>query len=335
MSDGLRTIDPTENAEALRELWNRACPGGFHLDEPLFRQQLRLCRDPLRCLAVPGGDGELAGAVIAKRASRPGPSGRIPELGYVSFLAVAPERRRQGIGTALLDAAEAWLGETGARATRLGGDRYHLMPGRPLGDEHAALEAFARTRGFSGEGIEYDLVRSLSTMPRETPAMDSLEWRYDFRTYREGDRESLRALMEANFPGRWAQETEEALAAGMRPQDLALAVDAGSGAVAGFARIYDLASPVIGPAIYWRAAMGASPGGLGPIGVDATRRGQGLGLALMEFCVQELRARGVLTMVIDWTNLLDFYGKMGFKVWKRYELMSAETARPRRWTCRP
>lgn len=331
----MRAIEPLDYEVALRGLWNRACPGGFHLDERLFQQQLRLCRDPLRCLAIPGRDGELDGAVIAKRASRPGPSGRIPELGYVSLLAVAPERRRRGLGTALLDAAEAWLGETGARATRLGGDRYHLMPGRPLGDEHAALESFAKARGFTGEGVEYDLVRALSSMPRETPAMDSLEGRYDFRTYREGDREALRAFMEGSFPGRWAQETEEALEAGMRNRDLALAVDATSGAIAGFSRIYDMESPVLGPSVYWRTAMGASPGGLGPIGVDASRRGQGLGLALMEFCVQELRARGVITMVIDWTDLLDFYGKMGFKVWKRYELMSAETARPRAWTCLP
>ena len=32
-------------------------------------------------------------------------------------------------------------------------------------------------------------------------------------------------------------------------------------------------------------------------------------------------------MVIDWTDLVDFYGKMGFTVWKSYRLMSKKLER--------
>jgi predicted N-acetyltransferase YhbS len=109
----------------------------------------------------------------------------------------------------------------------------------------------------------------------------------------------------------------------MLPRDLIVAVDTSDGAIVGFSRIYDEASAILGPGVYWRALMGRRPGGLGPIGVDASRRGAGLGLGLLSYCVRELRSRGVSTMVIDWTDLLDFYGKLGFKVWKRYEPMSA------------
>jgi len=326
-------IDPSSEAGALVALWNASAGQDFPLDERLLRQQLSLDGAALRCLAVRDASGGLAGAVMAKRATRPGASGTLPALGYVSFLAVAPERRRRGLGTILLDAAEAWLLEQGARTTRLGSDRYHLLPGRPLGERHAALEAFTRARGFVGEGIEYDLVAQLSSVPSGTRAMDALVGRYDFRTYREPDRVALLAFLKREFPGRWAQELEEALEAGMRGVDLALALDTASGQPVGFARIYEATSALLGPSVYWRAAMGAAPGGLGPIGVDSSRRGQGLGLAMMEYCVQELRSRGVGTMAIDWTTLLDFYGKMGFKVWKRYELMSTETDRKRDWTC--
>ena len=34
--------------------------------------------------------------------------------------------------------------------------------------------------------------------------------------------------------------------------------------------------------------------------------------------VAALRARGVRGCVIDWTGLLDFYGKWGFKPYRRY-----------------
>jgi len=39
--------------------------------------------------------------------------------GWVYYLAVAPERRRAGLGRAMMDAAEAWLRERGAPKIQL------------------------------------------------------------------------------------------------------------------------------------------------------------------------------------------------------------------------
>jgi ribosomal protein S18 acetylase RimI-like enzyme len=39
--------------------------------------------------------------------------------GWVYYLAVAPDRRRQGLGRAMMDAAEAWLRERGAPKIQL------------------------------------------------------------------------------------------------------------------------------------------------------------------------------------------------------------------------
>ena len=138
---------------------------------------------------------------------------------------------------------------------------------------------------------------------------------------------ALDAFFLRSFTGRWRSDTFAALAAGMRGEDLALLRDESSGAVVGFARIYDGASPALGPGMYWRELMGSSPGALGPIGVDEGRRGLGLGLALLRLCLEELARRGVRTMVIDWTDLGAFYAKMGFKSWKRYRLCSKLLAR--------
>jgi len=57
---------------------------------------------------------------------------------------------------------------------------------------------------------------------------------------------------------------------------------------------------------------------LGPIGVSASVRGKGLGLALLRLCLEELAKRGVEATVIDWTDLGAFYAKMGFIPWKAY-----------------
>ena len=322
-------LEPEARAAGLVSLWNAAAGREFPLDERLFLQQLRLDTDPRRCFAFVEPDGAIVAAALAKRAARPGASGEVPDVGYLSWLVVRESSRRQGLATALIEEARAWLSPLGATRLRLGSDHYHLMPGRPLetGAGYDALGAFAARQGFMPENVEYDLVCDLATTP-PPPVPDRSGGRYDFRCYRSGEREAVLAFMRGNFPGRWSHEAAEALDAGMRPEDLMIAIDRQDGSVAGFSRIYDGYSTILGPGVYWRRLMGRKPGGLGPIGVDAAKRGAGLGLGLLSASVLELRSRGVEIMAIDWTDLIDFYGKIGFKVWKRYEPMSAPLAHP-------
>lgn len=322
-------FDPESGAGELLELWNGTIGDEFPLDGRLLSQQLRLDTDPRICLAVRGDGGRLAGAVLAKRAARPGASGAVPAAGYVSFLLTAPGSRGRGIGGALLDAAFGWLAERGAATVSLGGDRYHFFPGRPVYDAEGseALGRLAASRGFEPAGLEYDLIADIGRMDRPEGSVGS---GYEYGALRSGEAKAFSAFMRASFPGRWADEMAEGLAAGMDPADVLVARDASDGSIAGFARVCDGKGPVLAPSVYWRAAMGEAPGGLGPIGVDAARRGSGVGLALLRYGVAELGSRGVRTMAVDWTDLVDFYGKIGFRVWKRYEATIAKTSRPRR-----
>jgi predicted N-acetyltransferase YhbS len=64
--------------------------------------------------------------------------------------------------------------------------------------------------------------------------------------------------------------------------------------------------------------LGKFYGGLGPLGIAKAHRKRGLGLAIVALAVEDLKKRGVQRMCIDWTTLTDFYGKLGFEVWKRY-----------------
>lgn len=326
----MRTIAvaPESIAGELVALWNRSAGGAFPLDERLLGQQLRLDTDPRLCVATMRPDGTIGAAVLAKRAARTAEDGHVPETGYLSFLAVDDDLRRRGLGGKLLGAATKWLTSLGATRLEFGGDQYHLLPGRPMeaGPGYEALEAFLLAHGFAGEGVEYDLTADLvrADWPRKVDA--PADGRYRFKYYESADREAALRFMEDCFPGRWAHELREAIDAGLRGSDLILAVDAAGGDVIGFSRVYDEGSPLLGPGVYWRALMGDHPGGLGPIGVDPAWRGIGLGLALLERCVRDLARRGVATMVIDWTDLVGFYGKLGFTVWKRYERMSKRIA---------
>lgn len=320
-------IDPVAEADAIVALWNRHLRDSFPLDRALLLQQLRLDTDPRLCLGTRTAGGQLSSVMLAKRAARPGPDGTVPPTGYLSWLLVDQDQRGKGTGTALLAAAARWWQEHGLSVVRLGSDHYHLFPGRPLeqGAGWDALDRFARRHGFSAEGVECDLIADLRSLEAARPPAAARETgRYTYVLFDPSRTDAVIAFMKRAFAGRWAVEITEAMAAGLRPDDLALAVDTRDGAIVGFSRIYDAASPVRGPSVYWLGLMGSNPGGLGPIGIDASRRGEGLGMGLLRYCVRELAARGVETMVIDWTDLADFYGKIGFKVWKRYEPMKAD-----------
>jgi len=322
----VRAIDPVAFAGSVVALWNRRIGPAFPLDERLFLQQLRMEKGPRLCVGAfadsGGSDARLVGAALTKVGIRPDPEGKPPE-GFLSFIVVDEAASRRGIGSSLLERVEAWLSDQGARVYHLGGDSYHFFPGLPLDGSPAskALDAFLEASGFekNRSPIEEDLIADLSRIDLPTLARQSpLASGYRFLLYEDALREATESFLRLEFPGRWHFDTIEALDAGMRGIDLALLQEEASGDIVGFSRIYDSGSPLLGPGLYWRALMGASPGALGPIGVSASVRGKGLGLALLRLCLEELAKRGVEATVIDWTDLGAFYAKMGFIPWKAY-----------------
>ncbi len=324
MKPSIIIADPAKILGELLGLWAECFGDDFPLDERLLSQQLALDTDPRKLFITRADDDSLSGALLAKRVARAPLGGEAPSIGNVSFIMVAQNHRRKGLGSRLFAEAAAWLGSSGAAEIRLGRDTYHLFPGMPTTgtQDYFAIAAFAAKQGFLPEREEFDLIADLSALDLDALAVGTRKpVGYSFVPYSRELDASMRLFFERNFPGRWYGEVLEALEAGMRSEDFFLAVDS-EGAVRGFSRIYTEESTVLGPGLYWRKAMGKNPGGLGPIGIDQSLRGNGLGLALLHFCLGELKSRGVGTMVIDWTDLVGFYAKMGFAVWKAYRLMS-------------
>jgi GNAT superfamily N-acetyltransferase len=331
----LKPIDPREYSKAIVELWNGRAARVFPLDERLFLQQYTMEKAPKLLLgAFDDKAGErLLGAALVKRAYKAGADGAIPAAGFLSFIAVAEASSRRGIGSKLLAEAEAWLAQSGARKLSFGHDSYHFFPGLPLDDSPSSksLGAFLDAKGFKPESdlVEEDLIADLGELDMAVLAARApLASGYGFRFYEKSLRGRVEAFFDAEFPGRWKSDTFEALDAGMRDKDLTLLIDEASGEVVGFSRVYDEQSPVLGPGVYWRGIMGPSPGGLGPIGVSRSVRGKGLGLALLRLCLEELKGRGLRSMVIDWTDLGAFYAKMGFGPWKAYRFCGKDIAAP-------
>ena len=286
MPPALRPLFPEDLAEAL-PLVADAVPA------------LRLTREDLeRNLFEPaelGGsvqvaaveDGVLAGvgcAALRRSARAPG------LVGHIKLVAVRPDRRRRGWGGRILAELESWLeGRGAARVLTDGAAPVYLQPGVPE-KAREALGFFAR-RGYRAVETRRSLVAridakggALSRPAPPAPGDDVV-----IERARPDDREAIAASIAAGFPEEWAAEA--ALALGIEGASLHVARRGSE--LAGFA--------VAG--LWARNAFG-------PMGTLPAFRGRGLGAALLERCLDDLRSRGEDRAVISWIGPEAFYRKL-------------------------
>ncbi|MDF2441558.1 MAG: hypothetical protein JWN98_2542 [Abditibacteriota bacterium] len=321
-----------QDIPAIVAVWNASMPAAFPLTERLLHQTLH--EDPYR---EPGGEWiardsqrpegqNIIGWVLSKSMKTAGPEvGRFQNRGGIGALCVHPDYQRQGIGSALADRAEEWLQQNGAPRSLLYFP-HHLLPGVPA-ECTAALE-FWQQRGYGQNGwVEhYDLWRELNDYQLPSKVLEALKNNptVEIRPARKEDTLLMLSFLEQEFPGAWTYTTRAHFKHGGNPADFIIAIETQGTAshscreVIGFCHTADFRSQRLIPGTFWFPLLGEKFGGLGPIGMGQTQRKRGLGLALCALAIEDLQKRGVQQMAIDWTTLLDFYGRLGFSVWKRY-----------------
>lgn len=310
-----RLDDPSHHAAAAA-LWNAACGPELAISPAAVR---------FNTLPAPGGAqaGQLAlaaGKAIGFVLASAYPDGDLlvaaRDAGWIDAIAVSPEHQHQGIGATLLGWAEGWLAEQGCTRFRLGGGLRPFAPGLPSA---LGSEGFFRRRGYGARPVgarDWDVARDLRDYVSPPGVRHDLP--IETRPAQPGEEDALLAFLQREFPGRWRFEFQEHLRAGGRITDfMILLTDRG---VDGFAQLTfeDSLRPLD------RFFMHGLPrpwGQLGPIGVSQGCRGSGYGAALLDAGLRRLRDTGVAGCVIDWTSLLDFYGKFGFQPYRQYEML--------------
>ncbi|MBC7544529.1 MAG: GNAT family N-acetyltransferase [Candidatus Sericytochromatia bacterium] len=263
-------------------------------------------------------EGEVpVGFVLTKRwrGRDPGCERYLP-IGYVALMAVHPRWQGRGIGRRLLVTAESQLRAAGATKSVLAGSFHHFFAGVP--DWATAARKLLLSAGYGLGDDVWDVRRSLAAEPPlpEVPPVAGVS----LRPYRTDEAEALIGFLNDAFPGRWPRDVQHFLQSG-GPIDQVMGLFAGD-LPCGFAHLHP---PGTAGAGRW---SGLVPGiaALGPIGVSEAQRGRGLGMALLIAGLHELRRLGADEVVIDWTDLLDFYGRVGFQPWLRYTLASKALA---------
>jgi len=311
-------------AEAV-DLWNAASGADLAITLAGVRFNTRPSTGAQQAGRLAVIDGQPAGFVLATEFSEGDPRVSAPEKGWIDAIAVAPVHQGRGIGTALMDWAEGWLAGRGCTRFQLGGSLRPFAPGLPSA---LATAEFFRRRGYAPRAhgpVVWDVARDLRTY--RTPPFVPVTLSAQVRPARAGDDGALLAFLEREFGGRWFYEAREFLAGGGRISDfVVLLTPAG---VDGFCwlTLEDSARSLD------RCFMARLPrpwGQLGPIGISAAMRGGGYGAAVLDAGLRRLRDARIAGCVIDWTDLLHFYGKFGFATYRSYEMLAKDAVEQER-----
>jgi GNAT superfamily N-acetyltransferase len=303
----LLSFTPPHADDAIR-IWNAAS----HTHYPINKRFLSYNLIPSTGERIEGRiatrDRKAVGFVLACAF----PDNPLTTLGWISAIAVEPAAQRQGIGSDLLTWAEGWLKESGCKKIRLGGNYRPFLPGLPyVMGEHAD---FFQRHGYklsADQPYEYDIARSLkdykSLYPRPSHA--------DLTPMQPGEEQLFLDFMHREYPGRWELEARDFVKNGERASDILLLRVQGD--VQGFCRLTleDSERPI---ERFYPQRLPKPWGQLGALGLSKAVRGQGLGGYLIDAAALHMKSLGVDGCVIDWTSLVNLYGKFGFKIYNQY-----------------
>lgn len=259
------------------------------------------------------GDEIVGWAATQMRPGMPTPSG------HLVALLVDPMYRRRGVGRMLHDHALGSLSQRGAARIQLGGGYIYFWQGVPLNLPGAW--SFFQACGWQEVERSFDLVADIGKYVTPVWVYQRLPQTISIAQATAADAEAILAFEEQHFPG-WFPYYKAVLNQ-KRFADVVIATKKGQ-EIAGAACVED---PEADPsAIRWETLLGESTGGIGILGVAEAKRGHGIGLALAARVTEILRDRALARSYIGWTWLVDWYGKLGYKVWQEY-IMSWRTDR--------
>lgn len=289
--------------DALTELWNRVHPEKYRIDREIL--ELNTVQNPLFDWGASqvelDDDLKACGFVVIKSSPfrlYPGPD---RDVSYLS--AAVSEDNRCCVD--LLTHAKAVLRERGVYRLHFGGDWRHFFPGCPL--DIPRLKDLLIVEGFDEGGDQHDVQRDISDYapPSGVQLSDSV------RRLEMSDAPALDTFLEREFPGRWRFDTLKKIEEEGRADFIFGLWNEGE--LHGFALTQDASHLAPGCGAVWRNSLGDDWCCLGPIGVSESVRGKGLGDALLGSALDAMRREGKRNCLIDWTGLLDWYGKHGFR----------------------
>ncbi len=239
--------------------------------------------------------------------------GTAPLQGNLQLLLVAPPFQGQGIGRMLHEQALTSLYRCGAARIQLGGGFHYFWQGVPVNLPEAW--SFFQAQGWTEQERSFDLVRTLAGYTTPTGIYERLPPTITLRHASTEDATAILAFEGQHFP-QWLAYYQRVLAFG-GATDVVVAEERSQGIV-GTSFVEYPRAPWWQDDIRWLSLLGEQTGGIGPLGVAEPMRAQGIGLALAAHVTEALYERGLTNSYVGWTWLVDWYGRLGYQVWREY-----------------
>jgi len=197
----------------------------------------------------------------------------------------------------------------GVATIQLGGGFTYFWQGVPI--NLPAAWSFFQVCGWQDNERGFDLSRDMADYATPSWVYERLRAGITVVQAVPGDADAILAFEERHFP-EWLFYFQRVLRY-QRYADIVVAKDARQGIV-GSALVEDPRSPLYD--MRWTMLLGENTGGIGTLGVAESMREQGIGLALAARVSELLWQRRLEKSYLGWMWLIDWYGKLGYKVWQ-------------------
>lgn len=292
----------------------------FALWETTLGESWPLTADYLRCMVsgyarykdgdhfVAEQDGKVIGFVATQNDSK---------RGGIPFLIVNPNQQRQGIGRQLnTTAMEHLRGQNIEKISLAHGGGDYFWPGIPLNCPGAV--DFFKACGWTFVYTSYDMTQDLIAYQTPAGVLERVsQLGIDIRLTTSSEEAAAVVEFERRMFPNWLNYYQATANAASYDEMLA-AWDGET--VVGALLLDKTDTDHCNPDTLWHVILGAHMGSIGAVGVDEKRQGQGIGLAMVATASEILQGLGVRQCVIGWTDLLGFYGRVGYREWCAYAM---------------
>lgn len=313
----IRSFQPYEDFEAFQALWARCFEERYPVTTRVLEQRIWTRPDwaPGDTL-VAEMDGVIVGGVVVGC----DPLQVSPEhvMGSILLVMVLPEYRRNGVGRALIAAAEARLRQHGVGLALVTGDPWRFWPGVP--DNCLEAVPFFEACGYGDKAEVVDFCGPLESFVREERYIAPLrDQGVTIRSAKFEDSLKLFPLLAKESPS-WLRAAVYRFAMG--DAEHVLLVECGEELV-GCLQTYPPHSRVRGANLVWEGIYGSRLGGFGAVLIAEAWRGKGLGAGMCQEAAWYIKQYGATHCYIDWTSrdLGRLYSKVGTSICRTYTQM--------------
>lgn len=305
-------LNKYEKLNDLYRIWNAEYGNIYPITAELFNRNIENVYMKASYVAV--DNGKLIGFVIGKIWHDSYEIKGYDDIGWISLIYVLPKYRKLGIGSNLLDLCIKAFQEYGVHIINLGKDYCNFFPGLPI--DLVKYQGWFQKRGFEFTYQTHDLITRISNNK-----LRIVNENYRFTSAYGFNKDLVINFIKEYWPGRWTKEAIDYYDNGGNGNEYLICLN-DKNEICAFAKVCYPTTSVkhMSNSHTWRARFDAL-GGIGPLGVAPSYRGQHLGCDIVAASVNCLVDARASEIIIDWTGLLDFYRKLGFEVWKSYSYL--------------